>query len=500
MKKQAFITLCLLALISSGCQQQEVQSETTTTNTTKTSSTQENIVSQEASITLNGNTIETNNTTVDIQGSTVNIQQSGTYSFTGNLDNGHIVVNAPEMDIELIFDGVTITNTSGPAVHVVEAKDVTITLAKNSTNSVSDGTNYTNNDEGEDDPQATIFSMSDLKIKGEENATLTVNGKYNDGIVSKDDLDIKNATITVTSVDDGIRGKDSIEIKNSTVTIDAKGDGLKSDNNTDETLGVITLEDSTINISAGDDAIHAIQVIEIVSGDIVVSKSYEGIEAKKINILGGNIDVTSEDDSLNVTEKQESTGLNIFGGRGGPGGESVLEGGELNIYGGNVTINSEGDGFDSNGNAVMTGGTLIVNGPTQNNNGAIDVNGSFNVSGGTIIAVGSSGMSETPSETSTQYSIQVNFETTQKAGSKVSLQDASGNEIMNFESIKDFQSVTYSSDKILKGETYAFYLNGEKYVDLTIENVITKHGEGQRGPGGGGRGFFGGDREPPAQN
>lgn len=54
------------------------------------------------------------------------------------------------------------------------------------------------------------------------------------------------------------------------------------------------------------------------------------------------------------------------------------------------------DGFDSNGNAVMAGGTLIVHGPTTDREGPLDVNGSFLVSGGTIIAVGSSGMAETP--------------------------------------------------------------------------------------------------------
>ncbi len=60
------------------------------------------------------------------------------------------------------------------------------------------------------------------------------------------------------------------------------------------------------------------------------------------------------------------------------------------ITGGDITI-TEGDGFDSNGSASMTGGTLIIYGPTGNGNGAIDA-GSFDVSGGTLLAGESAGM------------------------------------------------------------------------------------------------------------
>ena len=47
----------------------------------------------------------------------------------------------------------------------------------------------------------------------------------------------------------------------------------------------------------------------------------------------------------------------------------------VDITGGSLTINSQGDGLDSNGNATITGGTVVVNGPTNDGNGALDVNG-----------------------------------------------------------------------------------------------------------------------------
>lgn len=45
---------------------------------------------------------------------------------------------------------------------------------------------------------------------------------------------------------------------------------------------------------------------------------------------------------------------------------------QLHINGGTIVMYAQGDGLDSNGIAVMTGGTAIVHGPTGNGNGAID--------------------------------------------------------------------------------------------------------------------------------
>ena len=431
------------------------------------------------------------------------ITAAGSYTFSGDISESIIVEVSKEDEVEIILDNASVSSSTNSPIYIIEAKDVKITLVENSSNTVTDNRAPATEEASEEaGNNAAIYSKADLKIKGEDGSSLTVIGNYKDGITGKDDLDFKKATVTITAKDDGIIGKDSVEIDKSTLTINAEDDAIRSDNTEDETKGVITVEDSTISIIAGDDGITAVQAIEILSGTIDIQESYEGIEAKKITIHDGEINIVSKDDGLNVAEKKavtEST-QNTFtesgmrrGNRGmGGGGDmfAVLEGGELNIYGGTITINSGGDGFDSNGNAVMTGGTLIVNGPTNNGNGPIDVNGNFEVSGGTIIAVGSSGMAETPDESSTQYAIQVNFDQALTAGTVVSLKDSSGNEIFSFTPEKQFQSVTYSSDKIQYGETYSFLVNGENYTTLTIESMITKQGTGGgMGMGGGNMGM-----------
>ncbi len=70
-------------------------------------------------------------------------------------------------------------------------------------------------------------------------------------------------------------------------------------------------------------------------------------------------------------------------------------------------IDASGDGFDSNGQAVINDGIVIVHGPTDNKNGPLDVNGELIVNGGTLLSLGSASMPTTPSMNSTQNSIAV---------------------------------------------------------------------------------------------
>lgn len=104
----------------------------------------------------------------------------------------------------------------------------------------------------------------------------------------------------------------------------------------------------------------------------------------------------------------------------------------LSIKGGNVYVNAEGDGLDSNGSISMTGGTVMVSGPTNAGNGALDYNGTFDISGGTLIAAGSAGMAQAPSDCLKQYSMHMTYPETQKAGTLLHVEDSKGNTIITF--------------------------------------------------------------------
>jgi len=108
----------------------------------------------------------------------------------------------------------------------------------------------------------------------------------------------------------------------------------------------------------------------------------------------------------------------------------------------------------------MKGGTVIVHGPTSNMNGPIDYDAGFKMTGGFIVAAGSSGMAQAPSTTSTQYSLLITFRSVMTAGSLFHIQNSSGDDILTFMPLRAYQSVSFCSPKLIKDSSYEVYLGG----------------------------------------
>jgi hypothetical protein len=474
--------------------------------------------SDEVTITLNGSSITVEPAVATVDGSTVTITAAGTYRVSGTLDNGQVIVNTEdEATVRLILNGATLNNSSTAPLYIASAEKTVILLAENTTNTITDGDTYIFASEDEDEPNAALFSKADLTIYG--SGSLTVNGNYNDAIGSKDGLIINGGSITVTAADDGIRGKDYLVVKDGTIEVNSGGDGLKSDNDEDTDAGYISIgggdititaagdaiaaetdalisdgkltlitgggsnssisdDDSakgvkagalliveagtfdinsaddgvhsnanislnggTLNIATGDDAVHADAYLGINGSDIIISKSYEGIEAAVIAVTDGTVHVTSSDDGVNG-----ATDASI---------EPYLY-----VYGGYIYVDASGDGIDINGSIVMTDGTVVVNGPTANNNAPIDYDGSFRITGGYLLAVGSSGMAQIPGASSSQNSVLITLSAAQTAGSLVHLQASDGTALATFKPSKKYQSVAFSSPDLKTGTTYSLYLGG----------------------------------------
>jgi hypothetical protein len=490
-------------------------------------------------IVLNGNSIIESTDKATVDGSKVTITSAGTFNISGSLTNGQIIVNTEDEEpVRLIFNGVNINNSTNSPIYVVSAKKTIIVLADNTQNYITDGTLYVFENADQTEPNAAIFSASDLTIYG--NGSLTVRGNYNDGIASKDGLIIKSGTITVSSKDDGIRGKDYLVVKDGTVTIISTSDGMKSDNTEDATKGYVYIASGIINItsgldaidaetdaviaggiinvtsgggsyrtvsgttsakgikgvvcvvisegtftinsaddavhsnlsvvinggtfivSSGDDGIHADSILGINGWNITITKCYEGIESKLLTINDGNIHVTASDDGINAAGGNDGSGA-----PGWPGGPMPIGNYYLYVNGGYIVVNAIGDGMDINGSIVMTDGTIIINGPTSNMNSAIDYDASFKMTGGYIVAVGSSGMAQAPSVTSTQYALLINFRSIKAAGTLFHIQAADGTDILTFKPIRLYQSVAFSSSVLVKGSTYDVYLGGSSTGSIT---------------------------------
>ena len=150
---------------------------------------------------------------------------------------------------------------------------------------------------------------------------------------------------------------------------------------------------------------------------------------------------------------------------------------------GDIYVNAGGDGIDSNGYVYINGGKTIVDGPTNNGNGALDSGISFTVTGGEALAVGSSGMAETFGAKSTVNNISIYLSSVASAGSKIEFKDKSGNVILEHTSAKEFTNIAAASPKFVLGETYILYINDEVVENITINNVTTTN-RSQGGPGG----------------
>lgn len=277
----------------------------------------------------------------------------------------------------------------------------------------------------------------------------------------------------------GIKASTDVSIGGGTFKIDSADDAVHSNKN-------VTITGGDLSIAAGDDAIHGDETLIVKDGKINVTKSYEGLESNIITLSGGEIHVIAKDDGINAaagsTEASET--------KGAPGQSAGTS--KLNINGGYITVNASGDGLDANGSITMTNGTVIVSGPTNNGNGTLDYDGTFEISGGLLIAAGSSGMAQATSDSSKQYSVIMTYTETQKAGTVVNLKDSKGNTVGSFTPTKDYQTVVVSSSKIIKGATYSLYSGGTstasetkdgytdgeykggtKVVDFTITNSVT---------------------------
>ena len=289
------------------------------------------------------------------------VTEAGVYIISGTARNMTIYVEANSEDkVQLVLDGLSITNDDFPCIYVKTADKVFVTTSSDSSLSVTGSFKK----DGDVNTDGVIFSRSDLVLNG--TTTLTVSSTEN-GIVSKDDLKVTGGTYKVTASSKAFEAKDSIQISDGTFYLKAGTDGLHAENDDNDSLGYIYIGGGTFEINAGDDAIHATSLLQIDDGDFMITAA-EGMEATYIQINGGTVTIQASDDGINAARKSNSYAPTI----------------EFN--GGTITITmgaGDTDGVDSNGDIIVNGGTISVIG-----NSTFDYDGTATYNGGTIIVNG----------------------------------------------------------------------------------------------------------------
>lgn len=223
-------------------------------------------------LTFNGNQLNTSvqDTGITVEGGAFVITRGGSYELKGDLSGGQIKVAVGKTaEVELILNNFTATcNTSAP-LYIDSADKATIVLAAGSVNTLTDATMYQFANPAEDKPNACIYSSDDLTIEGK--GTLIVNGNYNNGIGCKNDLRIKEGTITVSAPNNIIKGNDSVEIEEATLKLSGGEDAIKADTTDRTDKGYILIgAGAKVEINCIDDAIQASVSITVSAGATII--------------------------------------------------------------------------------------------------------------------------------------------------------------------------------------------------------------------------------------
>lgn len=208
----------------------------------------------DTSITL-GDTIEIVGEGAAVSDNGVSITQGGTYLLQGTLADGVVEITAPDEAVTLLLNGVSITNSNGPAIVFYASSESNVTLVDGTVNTLADGGEH-------DDYDGTLWSSATLNIDGA--GELHVTGEYQEGIASEMHININGGSIWVTSFDDGLNANNDnvsiITMNDGFLFVNAGGDGLDSNGAITFNGGTVITMSALTDMSGGIDADGAVTI------------------------------------------------------------------------------------------------------------------------------------------------------------------------------------------------------------------------------------------------
>ena len=386
-------------------------------------------------------------------------------------EGGSILIESGSITVDAQGDGIKAAQTleiAGGTLNVTAQQD-----GLKAKNSIGGGELLIRDGEITLDVQQDgIQSQGALRIEGGSVGIITLGGSAN-APAHKGDFfggppgwfnDVSEETETASAK--GLKSLGDTILSGGSVNIDSYDDAIHSD------ASVTISGDCQIEILAGDDAVHANDHLTIEGGSLHITHCYEGLEALFIDILDGDVYLKSDDDGMNANGEER------FGPMGNMMGiQDTLETANcyLHIAGGHVVVDASGDGLDSNGFLFIEGGETYVHGPARSMNGALDCGSSAQVDGGTVMALGISGMDENFGVNSLQPSMKCKFAATIPGDAPMQLLDSSGNVLVEFQldlPEKSYNSVVVSCPDLTVGETYTM-ICGDETVQIELTDTIT---------------------------
>lgn len=321
---------------------------------------------------------------LSIDGTSLTITAAGTYLLSGSCEDGSVKVQKGTTGVALVLDGLTLSSQTTAPLICAKSTEVTIEAAAGTVNTLSDteanndgsnDSNTENNNAGGNDSEtgndaSSNSTAENAVIKCKDGSQVVLCGTGELVLQANGRNGIKSGAST------GTEGDASLTIRELTLTIDAPvNDAVNAES-------ILNVESGTLEISAGDDALHSDGELNIGADgtdgpSISITSCYEGLEGTVVNIFSGDIDLQSTDDCINAADSDQ------------PNGDF-----QINITGGSITASaSTGDGFDSNGDLIISGGSVAVWTANAADNEPLDADDTVTISGGTVLAAGeSSGM------------------------------------------------------------------------------------------------------------
>jgi hypothetical protein len=307
------------------------------------------------------NPLASTGVTVTVSGADVTVNSTSddtdiTYNLSGTSTDGTFKVYSTSK-FNLQLNGVTLTNSDGPAINIQSSKKCNITLVAGTTSSLTDGSTYATSTE---DQKATLFSEGQIDFDGTGSLTVKSNSKH--AICSDDYIDIQNGTITVSGAKkDGIHANDYFEMSGGTLNVTATSDGIECEG------GTVIISGGTIttaNASADVKGITCDSTMVITGGTInmtVSGNQSKGLKsAQNMTLSGGAITINTSgaavletsgsgyDPSYCTAIKSDSTiiinGASITIISSGAGGKGISSDKNISIASGTINITSSGNG------------------------------------------------------------------------------------------------------------------------------------------------------------
>ncbi|MBQ7035051.1 MAG: carbohydrate-binding domain-containing protein, partial [Clostridia bacterium] len=189
-------------------------------------------------------------------------------------------------------------------------------------------------------------------------------------------------------------------------------------------------------------------------GVLKIESGFEGMGSElHLTVNGGNVNIFSQDDGINVNED----GVSVL----------TVNGGTLHIAAG---LGDEGDGIDSNGYLVINGGTVISSANPAADSGMDSDCGSY-VNGGTVVALGSAmDWAKAEDAKADQAVMNLRFGAAQSADEAIIITDQKDQIVFAYDPEKDevmgenqrtYSGAILSAEALQVGKTYRLYVGGD---------------------------------------